>query len=115
MGSVVWASVIYAKNNFETLFAYSATEWKFLLKIIFFDIVNAVGMTKANQVGNPAFVGLISYASIVYGLLSDIIFFGHEVSHLEFSAVLIILTTTIVTSYHKISLNEPQKPEEQEN
>ena len=70
-------------------------------------------MTIAYQSDSSGFVSLLGYAIILYGFLSDVIFFNEKILALQFVGALIIFVATFIVAVIKLCEQHRQRKKQQ--
>ena len=81
---------------------YSKEQYGYLIGAMLFDSFGCFGQTVAFQSDSSGFVSLISYISIVYGFLSDVLIFNESFNAISLVSLVSIMTIVVGVSYHKI-------------
>ena len=84
------------------IFHYDSSIYLLLLGAALFDTITVNSVTIAFQSDSSGFVSLISYISIVYAFIADMLIFNESFSTIELVAALTILTVTVATAAYKI-------------
>ena len=81
---------------------YSLEQYLFLFGAATWDTIGCYSITIAYQSDSSGFVSLLGYAIIVYGFLSDVIFFDEQILPLQFAGAMIIFVATFIVAVYKV-------------
>lgn len=84
------------------IFHYDSSIYLLLAGAALFDTITVNSVTIAFQSDSSGFVSLISYISIVYAFIADLVIFNESFSTIELLAALTILIVTVATAAFKI-------------
>jgi len=81
---------------------YEREQYGYLIGAMLFDSFGCFGQTVAFQSDSSGFVSLMSYISIVYGFLSDVLIFNESFNAISLVSLVSIVTVVVGVSYHKV-------------